>query len=186
MHMPERQTVLNTWFSIGVYDKSQTTILSMACVHPLPCVLVFPSKYRVSGMLLIKVDNSNSSLNRSPGSICTSNAAPSTVFLSKDAIVSTPKTVINELKSGVIGKANVDRCEDPAQRDRIGEIVRTEGPCSIELKTQHSCGRSAVHGAGQEPRVAKVSLTARTITRVPHGDITIDDRTTIYLVLLGS
>lgn len=91
------------------------------------------------------------------------------------------KTVSRELR-----RALTDAGQIPPNADRVGAIVRAEGPCSIKLKDNTHVIVVAVHGVGREPRVGEVALPAKTITHVPDGNITIDDSTTVYLVLLGS
>ena len=70
-------------------------------------------------------------------------------------------------------------------QDRIGAIIRVEGPCAMKVKQDTYVVTIAVHGDGQKPTVGEASLPERTITRVRSGTVRINSHTTVYMVLFG-
>ncbi|KAM5360564.1 hypothetical protein ACJA88_014787 [Fusarium oxysporum] len=90
------------------------------------------------------------------------------------------KAACRELRKSLLSFRKIQENED-----RIGAIIRAEGPCTMKIKQDTYVVTIAVHGDGQAPTVGEASLPERTITRVHSGTVKINSHTTVYMVLLG-
>ncbi|SCN98216.1 unnamed protein product [Fusarium fujikuroi] len=90
------------------------------------------------------------------------------------------KATCRELRKSLLSSRKIQENED-----RIGAIIRAEGPCTMKIKQDTHVVTIAVHGDGHAPTVGEASLPERTITRIRSGVVKIGSHTTVYMVLLG-